>query len=78
MCDTFQIGLPTDRSAVVGSDVEFECRVYSDPPPHIQWLKHFEVNGSKVREDGLLYVQVIKVTFDALSSKHEVTSYLVW
>lgn len=57
-----QAGLPANRTAVVGSDVEFECKVFSDPQPHIQWLKHIEVNGSKVGEDGLPYVKVLKVT----------------
>ncbi|XP_053536078.1 fibroblast growth factor receptor 1-A isoform X1 [Ictalurus punctatus] len=55
-----QAGLPANRTAVVGSDVEFECKVFSDPQPHIQWLKHIEVNGSKVGEDGLPYVKVLK------------------
>ncbi|KAF4070560.1 hypothetical protein AMELA_G00286770 [Ameiurus melas] len=55
-----QPGLPANRTAVVGSDVEFECKVCSHPPAHIQWLKHIEVNGSKVREDGLPYVKIIK------------------
>ncbi|XP_026780943.1 fibroblast growth factor receptor 1-A isoform X3 [Pangasianodon hypophthalmus] len=55
-----QAGLPANRTAVVGSDVEFECKVFSDPQPHIQWLKHIEVNGSKVGEDGLPYVKILK------------------
>ncbi|KAG7332094.1 hypothetical protein KOW79_003928 [Hemibagrus wyckioides] len=55
-----QAGLPANRTAVVGSDVEFECKVFSDPQPHIQWLKHIEVNGSKVGDDGLPYVKVLK------------------
>ncbi|XP_058157602.1 fibroblast growth factor receptor 3 isoform X9 [Dasypus novemcinctus] len=42
-----QAGLPANQTAVVGSDVEFHCKVYSDAQPHIQWLKHVEVNGSK-------------------------------
>lgn len=56
-----QAGLPANRTAVVGSDVEFECKVFSDPQPHIQWLKHIEVNGSRVGPDGLPYVRVLKV-----------------
>lgn len=63
-----QAGLPANRTAVVGSDVEFECKVFSDPQPHIQWLKHIEVNGSKVGDDGLPYVKVLKVTIVPLSS----------
>uniref|UniRef100_A0A8C1RLD9 Fibroblast growth factor receptor n=1 Tax=Cyprinus carpio TaxID=7962 RepID=A0A8C1RLD9_CYPCA len=31
-----QAGLPANRTAMVGSDVEFECKVFSDPQPHIQ------------------------------------------
>lgn len=56
-----QAGLPANSTAVVGSDVEFECKVFSDPQPHIQWLKHIEVNGSRVGPDGLPYVRVLKV-----------------
>jgi hypothetical protein len=41
--------------------VEFHCKVYSDAQPHIQWLKHVEVNGSKVGPDGTPYVTVLKV-----------------
>lgn len=56
-----QAGLPANRTAVVGSDVEFECKVFSDPQPHIQWLKHIEVNGSRQGPDGLPYVRILKV-----------------
>ncbi|POI34768.1 hypothetical protein CIB84_001480, partial [Bambusicola thoracicus] len=42
-----QAGLPANQTVVVGSNVEFHCKVYSDAQPHIQWLKHVEVNGSK-------------------------------
>ncbi|XP_071073689.1 fibroblast growth factor receptor 3 isoform X3 [Dasypus novemcinctus] len=55
-----QAGLPANQTAVVGSDVEFHCKVYSDAQPHIQWLKHVEVNGSKVGPDGTPYVTVLK------------------
>lgn len=54
-------GLPANRTAVVGSDVEFVCKVFSDPQPHIQWLKHILVNGSKLGSDGLPYVRILKV-----------------
>uniref|UniRef100_A0A6Q2YYA5 Fibroblast growth factor receptor n=1 Tax=Esox lucius TaxID=8010 RepID=A0A6Q2YYA5_ESOLU len=53
-----QAGLPANRTAVVGSDVEFVCRVYSDPQPHIQWLKHITINGSQMGPDGLPYVRL--------------------
>ncbi|KAM7156591.1 uncharacterized protein WM277_022014 [Molossus nigricans] len=54
-------GLPANQTAVLGSDVEFHCKVYSDAQPHIQWLKHVEVNGSKVGPDGTPYVTVLKL-----------------
>lgn len=46
---------------VVGSNVEFHCKVYSDAQPHIQWLKHIEVNGSRHGSDGAPYVHILKV-----------------
>uniref|UniRef100_A0A670ZS93 Fibroblast growth factor receptor n=1 Tax=Pseudonaja textilis TaxID=8673 RepID=A0A670ZS93_PSETE len=56
-----QAGLPANQTVVVGSNVEFHCKVYSDAQPHIQWLKHVEVNGSKYGPDGTPYVSVLKV-----------------
>lgn len=56
-----QAGLPANTTAVVGSDVQFHCKVYSDAQPHIQWLKHIERNGSRYGPDGVPYVQVLKV-----------------
>ncbi|OXB80999.1 UNVERIFIED_CONTAM: hypothetical protein H355_006082 [Colinus virginianus] len=66
-----QAGLPANTTALVGSDVEFFCKVYSDAQPHIQWLKHIEVNGSSYGPDGVPYVQVLK-TADINSSEVEV------
>lgn len=54
-------GLPANQTVVVGSDVEFHCKVYSDAQPHIQWLKHIEVNGSRFGPDGVPYVDILKV-----------------
>ncbi|XP_076586416.1 fibroblast growth factor receptor 1-A-like isoform X2 [Chaetodon auriga] len=64
-----QAGLPANRTVVVGSDVEFECKVFGDPQPHIQWLKHFEVNGSRVGPDGLPYVRVLKTADGTATNK---------
>lgn len=58
-----QAGLPANTTAVVGSDVELLCKVYSDAQPHIQWLKHVVINGSSFGADGFPYVQVLKVSF---------------
>ncbi|KAM3600205.1 uncharacterized protein V6R79_019471 [Siganus canaliculatus] len=55
-----QAGLPANQTAVVGSDVAFVCRVFSDPQPHIQWLKHITVNGSRAGPDGRPYYLVLK------------------
>ncbi|KAF7661206.1 hypothetical protein LDENG_00266350, partial [Lucifuga dentata] len=55
-----QAGLPANQTAVVGNDVEFVCRVFSDPQPHIQWLKHITINGSREAPDGHPYVLVLK------------------
>ncbi|KAF3848469.1 hypothetical protein F7725_014966 [Dissostichus mawsoni] len=46
-----QAGLPANQTAVVGRDVVFVCRVFSDPQPHIQWLKHITINGSREAPD---------------------------
>ncbi|KAK7139979.1 hypothetical protein R3I94_012563 [Phoxinus phoxinus] len=55
-----QAGLPANQTVVVGSDVEFHCKVYSDAQPHIQWLKHIEVNGSQYGPNGSPYVNILK------------------
>ncbi|KAM4677027.1 fibroblast growth factor receptor 4 isoform 1-T3 [Discoglossus pictus] len=66
-----QAGLPANTTVRVGSDVEFYCKVYSDAQPHIQWLKHIEVNGSRFGPDDSPYVQVLK-TADINTSEVEV------
>ncbi|XP_078668646.1 fibroblast growth factor receptor 2-like isoform X8 [Branchiostoma floridae x Branchiostoma belcheri] len=53
-------GLPQNQTVVVGSTVDFQCRVFSDARPHIQWLKHYEVNGSYVDANGKPHVRVLK------------------
>ncbi|MEE6462723.1 hypothetical protein FKM82_001688 [Ascaphus truei] len=55
-----QAGLPANQTVVVGSNVEFHCKVYSDAQPHIQWLKHVEVNGSKYGPHGDPYVTILQ------------------
>lgn len=62
-----QAGLPANKTVALGSNVEFMCKVYSDPQPHIQWLKHIEVNGSKIGPDNLPYVQILKVILSPVS-----------
>uniref|UniRef100_A0AAQ4QX83 Fibroblast growth factor receptor n=1 Tax=Gasterosteus aculeatus aculeatus TaxID=481459 RepID=A0AAQ4QX83_GASAC len=55
-----QAGLPANQTAQVGRNVEFVCRVFSDPQPHIRWLKHITVNGSREAPDGHPYILVLK------------------
>ncbi|XP_069755947.1 fibroblast growth factor receptor 2-like isoform X4 [Narcine bancroftii] len=55
-----QAGLPANKTALVGSDVEFVCKVFSDAQPHIQWLKHVEKNGSRYGPDGVPYFNILK------------------
>ncbi|XP_063780887.1 fibroblast growth factor receptor 3 isoform X2 [Pseudophryne corroboree] len=62
-----QAGLPANKTVVVGSDVEFHCKVYSDAQPHIQWLKHVEINGSKYGQYGDPYVSILKTWISNLS-----------
>ncbi|XP_078449177.1 fibroblast growth factor receptor 2 isoform X1 [Lampetra fluviatilis] len=72
-----QAGLPANKTAVKGSDVEFHCKVYSDAQPHIQWLKHVEVNGSKFGPDGSPYVQVLK-TAGVNTTDKEIEVLYLW
>uniref|UniRef100_A0A8C0VUQ6 Fibroblast growth factor receptor n=1 Tax=Cyanistes caeruleus TaxID=156563 RepID=A0A8C0VUQ6_CYACU len=67
-----QAGLPANQTVVVGSNVEFHCKVYSDAQPHIQWLKHVEVNGSKYGPDGTPYVTVLKVGVNTTDKELEI------
>lgn len=53
---------PQNRTAYVGETVRFSCRLLSDPEYHLQWVKHYEVNGSYSKDDGTFYINVIQVT----------------
>ncbi|KAM8853898.1 fibroblast growth factor receptor 1b isoform 1-T2 [Synchiropus picturatus] len=49
-----------NRTVLVGSDVELECWVFSDPPHHVKWVRHVSVNGSQIGPDGVPHVLVSK------------------
>ncbi|KAM9801230.1 LOW QUALITY PROTEIN: fibroblast growth factor receptor 1b [Neosynchiropus ocellatus] len=34
-----------NRTVLVGSDVDLECWVYSDPPHHVKWVRHIGSDG---------------------------------
>ncbi|KAM9313132.1 fibroblast growth factor receptor 1 [Gastrophryne carolinensis] len=71
-----QAGLPANRTVTVGSDVEFYCKVYSDPQPHIQWLRHVEENGSTIAPDGTPLVKVVKAAGVNTTDKEMEVLYL--
>lgn len=56
-----QAGQPANTTVRVGEDAQFQCKVYSDAQPHIQWLKHITKNGTHKGPDGFPYVKVLKV-----------------
>uniref|UniRef100_A0A8C2L7U3 Fibroblast growth factor receptor n=1 Tax=Cyprinus carpio TaxID=7962 RepID=A0A8C2L7U3_CYPCA len=66
-----QAGLPANQTVVVGSDVEFHCKVYSDAQPHIQWLKHIEVNGSQYGPNGAPFVNILKSFVSKVKEAHD-------
>ena len=43
---------PKNMTLVVGEEASFKCVVVSDSQPYIQWLKHYQVNGSYNNSDG--------------------------
>lgn len=54
---------PKNQSVRVGETAIFSCRIdISDTHPHIQWLKHHQVNGSYTNENGEQYFQIIQVS----------------
>lgn len=52
---------PVNQTVTYLDDVKFECKVVmSDLQPHIQWLKHYQVNGSFENENEDPYVHIIQ------------------
>ncbi|XP_065924904.1 fibroblast growth factor receptor 4 isoform X7 [Magallana gigas] len=52
---------PVNQTVTYMDDVKFECKVVmSDLQPHIQWLKHYQVNGSFENENEDPYVHIIQ------------------
>jgi len=50
---------PGNQTAYVGATVTFRCSILSDLQPHIQWVKHYDVNGSYTDVNGSWYLTVI-------------------
>ncbi|CAG5124057.1 unnamed protein product, partial [Candidula unifasciata] len=52
---------PKNQTVRVGETAVFSCRIeISDTHPHIQWLKHHQVNGSYTNENGEQYFQIVQ------------------
>ena len=52
---------PLNETVEEGKTVVLECRFMSDTDGYIQWLKHYQVNGSYFGPDNTPYVKRIKV-----------------
>jgi len=50
---------PRNQTAYVGDSVTFRCTILSDLQPHIQWVKHYAVNGSYTDVNGSWYLTVL-------------------
>jgi hypothetical protein len=55
---------PRNTTVVVGQTVTFTCRIISDSQPHIVWLKHYQVNGSYMRDEDDPYVEEVYVSIE--------------
>ncbi|GAB6024923.1 hypothetical protein CHUAL_010028 [Chamberlinius hualienensis] len=44
-----------NQTVYLGKDAYFECKFISDPQPHFQWLKRYQVNGSYVDKNNTPY-----------------------
>eukprot|EP00106_Octopus_bimaculoides_P002097 XP_014769539.1 PREDICTED: fibroblast growth factor receptor 2-like [Octopus bimaculoides] len=52
---------PKNQTVTYGGTAKFMCKVMiSDLHPHLQWLRHYEVNGTYQTENGEPFVRVIK------------------
>ena len=53
----------SNQTVYAGGTVTFECRILSDLQHHVQWLRHYAVNGSYYDTDnGTAYVTAITVS----------------
>nr|XP_039264121.1 fibroblast growth factor receptor-like isoform X2 [Styela clava] len=51
-------GLPANKTVKIGSDVEFKCRVYSDPHPHVKWVRYVPIgSGANASEKVVILKQ---------------------
>ncbi|XP_033757557.1 fibroblast growth factor receptor 4-like isoform X2 [Pecten maximus] len=51
---------PVNTTAYVGENIKLHCKVKSDIQAHIQWVKHYQINGTYRKPDGTPYVHVIQ------------------
>ena len=53
---------PRNVTVVEGGTARFECKILSDAHPHLQWLRHFKVNGSYTDANDSAYIKVMQVS----------------
>jgi hypothetical protein len=53
--------VPSNQTAYIGETTEMRCRILSPVHHHLQWLKHYQVNGSYFNDDKEPYVHIIQV-----------------
>jgi len=58
-----------------GATVRFECRIISDLQHHVQWLKHYTVNGSYYDSDNNGTAYLTALTVSSVPMMHRRRSY---
>jgi len=58
----------SNQTVYEGETVSFECAILSDLQHHVQWIKHYKVNGSYVNDNGTAYFTAITVSITILRS----------
>ncbi|XP_041369087.1 fibroblast growth factor receptor 4-like isoform X2 [Gigantopelta aegis] len=54
---------PKNQTVLLSDDAVFTCKIIlSDLHPHLQWLKHYQVNGSYMSPEGDPYVTVLQTS----------------
>ena len=61
---------PRNVTVVEGGTARFECKILSDAHPHLQWLRHFKVNGSYTDANDSAYIKVMQVSSVSRSRQH--------
>lgn len=63
---------PINTTIVYGQNATLHCKIMSDAQAHLQWVKHYKVNGTYFNENNDPYVVTIKVKVNIF------TAYIHW